>query len=322
MRNHTFRLMFLILLFTSIHAYANWNNIPGYHSYHPGGPLTFCQNDWYVPAGEGLTIFADGLAGNDTVLTVGSPGTCFMPATNIVPNNYVPRTGMYAIKAYVCTLTDSCLNSSQYVISGFTNIRSDISVRDQTLTFGNANEITIPPNGVKMTGCYMLIDESGNEYTLQGSPELLGFCTGGTPLPPDPPVDTSCTINNGNTLDVNLGTIERAKLPTVAGSGEDKSVPVEVVCTGEDLTVNMQLDYIAITLGASEIVKSDAEGLGVAISYNDKVLSTTDITPVTLQKGVNTLNLSFQAVRDPNVAEGDVPVGQFKASATLVMTQQ
>lgn len=84
----------------------------------------------------------------------------------------------------------------------------------------------------------------------------------------------------------------------------------------------MQLSYTPISVSGTEVVKSSSNGLGVSIIYNDKPLSTTDTTPVTFISGSNTLDLAFEAVRDPAVDSGDIPTGAFSASAVLVMTQQ
>lgn len=168
--------------------------------------------------------------------------------------------------------------------------------------------------------CVYLVDDAGHRYT-PGNSECDQ--TNVKPLPPTPPPpDTSCTINNGNALSVNLNTVDRAQLPTVPGSGSMRHLQVPVDCTGGNVTVNMKLNYTPIILTAGQVVKSSANGLGVSIVYNSKLLSSTDITPVTFLKGSNTLDLAFQAVRDPNVEIKDVPTGAFTASAVLVMTQQ
>ncbi|MFU2317529.1 fimbrial protein [Rahnella sp. PCH160] len=134
--------------------------------------------------------------------------------------------------------------------------------------------------------------------------------------------DTSCTLNNGNDLSVNLGTVDRAQMPTVPGSGSMRHIQVPVDCTGGDVTVNMQLNYTPISLSGGQVIKSSSNGLGVSVVYNSKILSTTDVTPVTFLSGSNSMDLAFQAVRDPAVEIKDVPTGAFTASAVLVMTQQ
>ncbi|MGL5453771.1 MAG: fimbrial protein [Enterobacterales bacterium] len=236
---------------------------------------------------------------------------------------YLPHAGSYKVRTKAATSK----NGIDFTFA--TSATTTSAVLDETKSIAN-QDVTVSGSTVSYSvpgksdyyGCQYLVDEAGKEYVV---PNGQWPCDEGseTPLPPNPPVvNTSCTVNSGNALGVEFGTIDRAKLPTVAGSGEMKSVPVNVNCTGGNVTVNMQLDYNPISVGESKVAISSTNGLGVAIAYNNKVLSTTDITPVTFQVGNNTLNLAFQAVRDPSVAEGDVPVGYFTSTATLVMTQQ
>lgn len=237
-------------------------------------------------------------------------------------NNYVPASGTYKVRLYVVNPS----SGQQWTAdSKAVYIDQNKSMQDQDLGVGGGQgdvAFGISTYGLAVTSCYSLVDERGEVYLIN-MPNYGHNCEGVPvpPLPPTPPEpDIACVINNGNALDVDLGTLDRAQLPTVPTEG--KTVPIDVNCTGGVVTVNMQLNYTPITVGATEIAKSDANGLGVAIMYNSKTLSTTDITPLNFVEGGNTFDLAFQAVRDPNVAEGDVPVGQFKASATLVLTQQ
>ncbi len=85
--------------------------------------------------------------------------------------------------------------------------------------------------------------------------------------------------------------------------------------------MNLQ-QYTPLTINGAEVIKTSANGVGVAVMYNKQSLSTVDGVPVTLVSGSNTLSLDFQAVRDPAVPVGEVPPGHFTASAVLVMTQQ
>lgn len=236
-------------------------------------------------------------------------------------NNYVPASGTYKVRLYVVNHS-----SGQQWTADSKAVYFDQNkpMLDQNLDIGGGQgdvAFGISTYEVVVTSCYALVDERGEAYTINMPNSDSVNCGSAPPLPPTPPKpDIACVINNGNVLDVDLGTLDRAQLPTVPTEG--KTIPVSVNCTGGAVTVNMQLNYTPITVGATEIAKSDANGLGVAIMYNSKTLSTTDITPLTFLEGGDTFDLAFQAVRDPNVAEGDVPVGQFKASATLVLTQQ
>lgn len=238
----------------------------------------------------------------------------------IVPNpkscgvmgSYVPHSGNYRVRMRI--KSDAGLNIAA---------TSSAFYLDATIPLMSQNA---QPSGQGASGqirrarrwwCTYLVDDAGIEY-------VSGSCyDGGNPLPPTPPVpDTSCTINNGNTLSVSLGTLERSEIPTAPGSGSAKSIPFAVNCTGGNVTVNMQMNYTPLSVGSSQAVKTSANGVGVSVLYNNKPLATTDITPVTFLQGSNTLNLSFEAVRDAAVKLEDIPTGAFTANAVLVMTQQ
>lgn len=178
----------------------------------------------------------------------------------------------------------------------------------------------VPPN-MTVVICYVLVDESNHKYFM--ATIFTPDCNGAPPLPPTPPApDTSCTVNNGETLNVSLGMLERSELPTVADSDSVKNVPFSVRCTGADVTVDIKLSYTPMTLGSSQVVETSTNGVGVAIIYDGKPLSTNDTTTITFLEGSNTMNLAFQAVRDSTVALSDIPTGAFTASAVLKMTEQ
>ncbi|EOC0416704.1 fimbrial protein [Cronobacter malonaticus] len=227
---------------------------------------------------------------------------------------YVPHSGNYRVR--MRAKSTAGLNIS--ATSNPFYLDATISIISQNVTAtGSGTGVVRDYSPMTRWWCTYLVDDAGNEY-------VVGYChDGGTPIPPTPPVpDTSCTINNGNVLSVSLGTLERSEIPTSPGSGSAKSIPFAVNCTGGNVTVNMQLNYTPISVGSSQAVKTSANGVGVAIMYDNKPLSTTDITPVTFLQGSNTLNLSFEAVRDSAVNLADIPTGAFTANAVLVMTQQ
>lgn len=241
----------------------------------------------------------------------------------ISPISYLPHDGYYRIRTKVFT-TQNVPATPKFLTQATSNpvlLDASKSISDQYVTVTGSSVSFSVPAKTRYGACTYLVDDSNTEYQL----EDCGGDGGGTPLPPGPPPPppTSCVINNGNALNINFNTVERATLPTVPGSGTVKSVQLPVACSGGvNVTVNMQLNYTPIAIGGTEVVKSSSNGLGVSIIYNDKPLSTTDTTPVTFISGSNTLDLAFEAVRDPAVDSGDIPTGAFSASAVLVMTQQ
>ncbi|MCK7230267.1 fimbrial protein [Enterobacter asburiae] len=232
-------------------------------------------------------------------------------------NSYVPTSGYYTIGLIAWSIMGG---GKVITISSSVFIDADKPISEQSLRV-NSSDDTVPSllyNKSMVKACYVLRDSKNTSYSFNGFD-----CDNKAPLPPTPPLNTACTLNSGNALDVNLGTVDRSQLTTTPGVGSVKHIQVNVNCTGGvDVTVNMQLNYTPISITGTQIVKSTANGLGVAIIYNGKTLASTDVTPVTFLTGSNALDLSFQAVRDPTVDVGDVPTGAFTASAVLVMTQQ
>ncbi|EPM3161513.1 fimbrial protein, partial [Cronobacter turicensis] len=197
-----------------------------------------------------------------------------------VAGGYVPHSGNYRVRMRVKSdagLNIAATSSAFYLDATIPIMYQNAKPSGQ----GASGEI----HRARRWWCTYLVDDAGIEY-------VSGDCYGGgTPLPPTPPVpDTSCTINNGNTLSVSLGTLERSEIPTAPGSGSAKSIPFAVNCTGGNVTVNMQMNYTPISVGSSQAVKTSANGVGVSVLYDNKPLSTTDITPVTFLQGSNTLN--------------------------------
>jgi hypothetical protein len=227
-------------------------------------------------------------------------------------NIYVPHSGNYKVRAW--------LSYGEADDSTYAYFDANIPLNEQNVTVTSSSR-NLPQSGVhsNLDFCYYLIDESGNLYG-----NIKDFCSGGTPLPPNPPVPpTSCSINNGNSLNVNLGTVERAQLITVPGTGSIQHIQIPVDCTGGvNVPVNMVINYTPLTVSGTQIVKTSSNGLGVSIIYNNKPISTSDNTVINFLSGSNVLDLGFEAVRDPKVSIADVPTGAFTASATIIMTQQ
>ncbi|MER0128313.1 fimbrial protein [Franconibacter daqui] len=176
--------------------------------------------------------------------------------------------------------------------------------------------------------CYYLKGPDNIEYLFYEtpSPRYKDYkCPpgGSGPLPPTPvPQPISCKVNNGNSLSVDLGTLDRANIPTVPGTGDIRSVSFPVTCTNGSASMKMQLNYTPITVSGSQVVNSSINGLGVAVSYNDKILAPSDVTTKSFSQGTSNVTLKFEAVRNPSVAVSDIKTGPFTASAVLVMTQQ
>lgn len=234
-------------------------------------------------------------------------------------NLYILRTDLpFKINMVVCDLV-ACTRagSGTYV---YTN-SSYYFTQDKTIGAQNPNFGGTSAHynlGYHTTLCYII--EDPGKATVGGPASTGPWCPDVTPLPPNPPT-ASCTLNDGNNLDVSLGTLERDTLPTVPGTGKNKHYQIPVECKNADqVMMNMQVTYTPITIGGSDVISSSANGLGVYVTYNNSTISPSDVIPVTFTSGSNILDLAFGAVRDPNVETKNIPTGTFSASAVLVLT--
>lgn len=281
-----------------------------------------------VPGGNGF--WANGRA----LCVMGADRTFFNSDSYIKGNAcpvpmgsvYVPKSGSYFIRFYVISESnpstrDHADSTSFYVDAtktlGDQEGSISITTYDKTLDKSRYGIMSM------IVYCYVLVDTAGKEYSAMPDSSV---CADAPPLPPIPtPPDTSCSINNSKDLAVHFGTIERADLSTEPGVGNTakKSYQIPVTCTGGvDVSVKMHLaNYDALAIDNTEIIQTTTPGLGVAVMYNDKVLTTKNVS-LTLKTGSNTIVLDFQALRDPTVAVEAVNSGYFTANAVLVMTQQ
>ncbi|WP_426445646.1 fimbrial protein [Siccibacter colletis] len=241
-------------------------------------------------------------------------GVCTLNFNDTV---YAPHAGMYRVKVMSTGAQDD------YVLSNPVAIDPGVPINAQNLVVsGTDKNIHSTTENVYVHYCYALVDEAGKAYGWEGSGTRCGVEP--EPLPPTPPEPpSSCIINNANSLNVSLGTLERSTLPTIPGSGTIKQISIPVQCSGTgSVNMSMKLNYTPITVSGKQVVKTSANGLGVAVIYRDQPLSNASATSVTFTSGSNTLSLGFEAVRDPTVSSGTIPAGAFTASAVLVMTQQ
>ncbi|EPJ5579221.1 fimbrial protein [Citrobacter farmeri] len=268
---------------------------------YPGCPS---GGDW-VPTGSGAAI-----VGNSCNILFGDV--------------YVPKAGMYFIRFYVGLRDNHSVRDYADSTKFYLDTTKPISYQTGSISITTYTKyLSSQFINKDIAFCDVLVDAQGEEYSL-----IPGdACAEAIPLPPDPPApETSCNINNGSGLSVHFDSIDRADLSTEPGVGNTaiKNLQIPVTCTGGvDVSVKMQLtQYTPLTINSTEVIKTTANGVGVAVLYNDQPLTSAANIPVTLKSGSNTLNLDFQAVRNPAVAAGDVPPGYFTASAVLVMTQQ
>ncbi|MBN6045340.1 fimbrial protein [Citrobacter sp. ku-bf4] len=230
---------------------------------------------------------------------------------NLESTYYVPISGYYTVGVKL-----SGNGGGFYYANKVTYIDASKSLNSQDVDPGTQGGNGAPAN-LSFDACDILKGTDGKVYYLN----TYGSCTG-QKLPPTPVVNTSCTINSGNALNVSLGSLDRATLPTTPSSGTAQHIKIPVSCTGGDVTVSMNITYAAITIGSTQAVLTSANGVGTAIIYNNAAVSPTSKATINLKSGSNTVDLGFQAIRDSAVAVKDIPTGAFTAGAVMVMTQQ
>lgn len=232
-------------------------------------------------------------------------------------STYVPYSGYWKFGIALCPGTGKCsLGKASVKMLSIKEmyIRSTQSIASQYLSAGGYPAYTQPQ---VMSACTFLYSI---EDSQMWSSRDTTSCTDGHRLPQEP---AACLINYGESLNVDLGRMERSSISTAPGTSKAIKKTIPVMCTGDAaLTVSMQLQYTPISVGGDQIVKSSTEGLGVAIQYNGKVVKPTDSQILSFPPGISNLDLEFEAIRDPNVALGDIATGAFTANAVLMMTEQ
>lgn len=284
------------------------------------------------------------LVENDTTKTVN--GLCMsttyptgMPSFNtkqtflgmldyqVEDNNTVPEEGDYFINIFLCPVSKGAQCSATSGWLGFITSKNtihllpNIPLSQQSTDFGPGLGYTDRQDVGNITMCIALSYNGGRKYYIDNN--LPYPCAGGTPL--TPVVPSTCSLNSSQGLTVAFNEIDRSDISTTPASqtsgNVEKTIPV--TCTGETaFTVKTKFTFTPITVSNNQVVASSNPNLGVAIIYNGKVVSPTDVFDETYQLGTNNINLEFQVVHDSSVATKDIATGDFSSSAVMVMTQQ
>lgn len=195
-------------------------------------------------------------------------------------------------------------------------VSSRIPFNDNRVNFEGA------PGGRLVTAsnmCVTFVAPNGTEWSgIQGASI---FCTDALPLPNTP---SWCSINNHQSgLNVNLGGLERENIATTPLTTQTVKKTIPITCVRDGATTfNMRFEYTPINISGQSLVVSSTNGLGIAIIYKGKVMSPTDLVTLSYASGNHTLDLEFEAVRDPNMKLADIKTGDFTANAVMIMTEQ
>jgi len=277
------------------------------------------QNDNYY---KGHHIFCDVYpSANDTVYVAGDKEWSIgygMGLSFPLPG-YVPVKGAYVAKWAICNGTMSCslAKADNETPPSATRI---VKTTDNIVTVnfeGVHNGTYIKTHDASMCA-YLQLVSTGEKFRPSG---LKWFCQDASPLPETPP---KCTVNNENELAVTYNNIDLSSIGTSVDnstSGDSVKMPTfSVTCERMSKEAVAKLSAMFVTMGGREVVKTSLDGLGVAVSLNDKPLGSGKTAQI--QGGVTgpgTQTMRFQLVRDPSKKNLS---GEFTASATLILTEQ
>lgn len=131
----------------------------------------------------------------------------------------------------------------------------------------------------------------------------------------------SCSTSTPS-IDVAFGPLERSAIGTFPGSETDKTKPFTLNCSGSSKhDFSVKLNMTPVFWSSSQITTSNP-ALGVAVRANGVILNNGSTFTMNVPAGGSaTTNLVFSALRNPLVSGTRIATGDFKASATLIITE-
>jgi hypothetical protein len=243
----------------------------------------------------------------------------------VADHNAVPVESDYRIVFMMCTpkhASGECPIQQAYFYSAKVHLVPNISISDQNPNFGTV-EGGLGSPAMAYQICLFLVDDVNNVWYPDSS--LPYACHTGTAPPLTPVEPVTCSLNSDQGLTVAFNELDRSTIgasPASKTSGNiEKTIPV--TCSGESaFTVKTKFTFTPISVSNNQVVATSNPNLGVAIIYNGKVVSPTDVFDETYQTGTTNVGIEFQVIHDSSVATKDIATGDFSASAVMVMTQQ
>ncbi|QLA06938.1 fimbrial protein [Enterobacter ludwigii] len=293
-------------------------------SYLYGWGMVYISGSTHCRANPGHEQFSDNHTTNSVMSTLyyDAGGTNSFP----YPDSLLPA-GNYTATIYMCASIAcgknnkrAAVNSPTFSLTG-SQLLSQISIptipmlpsqQPGIIVFGKDKE-------TDYSFCVAIVNSSTGVHYGTGKPYS---CTDANELPPvAPPVN--CNINNNNPLNVVMDTINRNDIGTVAGGNGNVRKQVTVSCdSSSSIPVSFTLNYTPLSGGGDAAVTTSSENLGVSVRLNSVVWNNNQVNNMTLIPGNNTLNLDFTPIRRAIFSPADIPVGDYSASASIVMTWQ
>lgn len=233
-------------------------------------------------------------------------------------DSYVPYSGKWRMVTHFCPGKAICnlQNAiSRYVSSIEVELKGNVGISSQEPNFGGGAGPSQSQDG---TVCFTFQDVEGRQWSTSAD----RTCQDATPLPEEP---STCYINyNNSDLNVSMGDVERSDITSTPMLGAVGNVKKQLIilCNSENasVTLNTQFKFTPLSVGDNQVIQSSRTGLGIALFYNGKTASTTDIINETFMTGYNKRDIEFQIVRDPNMKPEDIPADAFIANAVMIMT--
>jgi hypothetical protein len=284
--------------------------------YSPPAPNGSCSartqggtymNGACAPNADGTTLYGAGQK-----LT----GTNSWQMFSLYDTSYVPFSGKWRMAAYYCpasttgkcTISDSTI---QLFSAKTVSLVSTKLITDQSPDFGGGIGTETLPTDSRM--CFAFVDSLGQEWRTPAGRD----CEDGHVLPDIP---ATCYINYGENLNVNMGTLERGMLATTPQTTTPIKREISVLCTRDAGTdVNYHFQYTPVAMANKQLIPTNLNGIGIAIIHNGNVVSPTDTFSKKYAAGYSSLDIEFEAIRDPTINIGDVGTGKLSANAVLVM---
>lgn len=244
-------------------------------------------------------------------------------------DTYVPKDGLYRIAAFAspgCSISISgCPAGSLLTESQPIHFRADrVLVAQQG--WGNYPTTTLPARGMF---CLGLISEEGDYYSLRddtGSSSKYWTCnnfkplpnTPNTPDPGNPGGNTACHIMASG-ITFNLGEVDRSDVMNNAGSIQNTS-SLDASCGGNDNhTISFKLQMTPTGWSNSQISTSNSD-LGVILMVDGHVISNGDSFNMSVA-GTSSKPITAYLVKNPGTSADAISTGGYRASATLIATE-
>lgn len=237
-------------------------------------------------------------------------------------SSYVPYGGNYSTRAHICPATTaswctmkSSVDSVESRYALYYDTTRTIAEQDfgGGRSFGGADTNKVIP--YSFTTCLTFVAEDGTEWASNTEPFT---CQDAYMLPDYPAI---CYLNyDGSPLNVNMGTLERGMIATSPQTTPMVKSSISVLCTRESATdVQFQFQFLPESMAGIEVIPTKLNGVGIALYYQGKPISPSDKFYASYEKGFSSIEVEFEAIRDPGLNIGEIGTGEFETSTVLVM---